>query len=113
MKRSLRAIAVLEREAPQTRKSIMTTDDSTIPIDRMCRVCIVGANQVIRRNTTLIGKLATHCESSAIMVVVIDRPSTVMPALVAGIRVFLAALQQSKAWMAGTSRTSPAMTQEK
>jgi hypothetical protein len=30
-----------------------------------------------------------------------------MPALVAGINVFLAALQQAKAWMA---RTSPAMT---
>jgi hypothetical protein len=33
--------------------------------------------------------------------------STVMPALVAGIHVFFAELQQSKAWMAGTS---PAMT---
>jgi hypothetical protein len=30
-----------------------------------------------------------------------------MPALVAGIQVFLAAIQQSKAWMAGQS---PAMT---
>jgi hypothetical protein len=109
MKRSLRAIAVPEREAPQTRKSIMTTDDSTIPIDRMCTVCIIGTSQVIRRIAALIGKLPTHCESSAI-IVVIDRPSTVMPALVAGIHVFLAGLQQSQAWMAGTS---PAMTPEK
>jgi hypothetical protein len=68
MKRSLREIAVPEREAPQIRKSIMTTDDSTIPIDRMCTVCIVGTSQVIRRITALIGKLPTHCESSAIMV---------------------------------------------
>jgi hypothetical protein len=34
---------------------------------------------------------------------------TVVPALVAGIHVFLAVLQPSKAWMAGTS---PAMTTE-
>jgi hypothetical protein len=36
--------------------------------------------------------------------------SIVMPALVAGIHVFLAAAQRSKAWMAGTS---PAMTAER
>src|SRR5712692_3222 len=72
MKRSLRAIAVPDREVPQTRKSIMTTDDSTIPIDRMCSVCIVGTSQVIRRITMLIGKPPTHCESSAIMVASID-----------------------------------------
>jgi hypothetical protein len=36
-----------------------------------------------------------------------EGPSVVMPALVAGIHVFLLALQQSKTWMAGTS---PAMT---
>jgi hypothetical protein len=35
--------------------------------------------------------------------------STVVPALVAGIRVFLAAASASKTWMAGTS---PAMTPE-
>jgi hypothetical protein len=36
--------------------------------------------------------------------------STVMPALVAGIHVSLAGLQQRKTWMAGTS---PAMTPKK
>ncbi len=36
--------------------------------------------------------------------------AAVMPALVAGIHVFLAAPQRVKAWMAGTS---PAMTLEK
>jgi hypothetical protein len=36
-------------------------------------------------------------------------PSTVMPALVAGIHVFSGYLKQAKTWMAGTS---PAMTKE-
>src|SRR5437899_5639894 len=67
MKRALRPLAVPDREAPQTRRSIMTIDDSTIPVARMCTVCIVGTSQVIRRITMLIGKLPTHCESSAIM----------------------------------------------
>jgi hypothetical protein len=39
-----------------------------------------------------------------------NHPSTVMPALVAGIHVFFAELSASEAWMAGTS---PAMTPEK
>jgi hypothetical protein len=39
-----------------------------------------------------------------------DQLSTVMPALVAGIHIFLARSSASKAWMAGTS---PAMTPEK
>jgi hypothetical protein len=39
-----------------------------------------------------------------------NQRSTVMPALVAGIHVFLARSSASKAWMAGTS---PAMTPEK
>jgi hypothetical protein len=41
--------------------------------------------------------------------VALNRSFTVMPAFVAGIHVFLAVLQPSKAWMAGPS---PAMTTE-
>src|SRR5262249_43899379 len=79
MKRLLRAIAVPDREAPQTRRSIMTTDDSTIPVARMCSVCIIGTSQVILRIAALIGKLPTHCESSAIMVASIDAGASLDP----------------------------------
>ena len=48
----------------------------------------------------------THCLSPVMPAM---NPSTVMPALVAGIHVFSGYLKQAKTWMAGTS---PAMTNE-